>query len=338
MAVPVLLNVLASTSDKLKSLEIDIACTPTQLHALSTPLFSALRLRRLFVRDAPGDGWQRAAGGPPGAYDAVSQLADDLGKHATVTELGLRRAPLRAGAFPRLVAASLANRLSCAIFVECALRPEAAPSLTALFGAGSLETLHVLNAQEELLDAATVGPFAAAIRSSRSLKHCVLAMCRLWEDPVVGNAVVEAFVGHRTVRGLSFLGNPIVPADRVAAGGALARLVAPPPPQAPHAQDGGAALAPPPPLQPQPLASLNVSVCFLGDDGLRLLLHALPSNSTLRALRFSGSAVSGAFARSVLLPSIVANVGLRELQAGLDPNIPEMAQSEAVVAARGAGV
>lgn len=87
---------------------------------------------------------------------------------------------------------------------------------------------------------------------------------------------------------------------------------------------------------------MDVGWCWLGDDGLRPVLGALRGSLALRRLTVNHNAVSPAFVRDELVPSVAANVSLRALVADGDPNdpgdppMPGLAEVEAGVAARGA--
>jgi hypothetical protein len=55
-----------------------------------------------------------------------------------------------------------------------------------------------------------------------------------------------------------------------------------------------------------PLKELGLVDCNLGDAGMRPLLEALPHNTHLKDLLCTGSGMSAAFARDVLLPAVRA--------------------------------
>lgn len=175
--------------------------------------------------------------------------------------------------------------------------------------------LAVFNAGQALLDAAVTPPFCAALRSC-TLTTLWLTAVRLFDDPAVGVAVVDALAGHPTIEVLWLAGNPAAsPEDRPGAGAALARLLTP----------GGV------------LRELHIKRNLLSDAGLRPVLAALPGCARLRALHLQGNGATRAFARDELLPAVAAAPGLRVLQADDDPSVPELAQAEALVAARPRG-
>ncbi len=76
-----------------------------------------------------------------------------------------------------------------------------------------------------------------------------------------------------------------------------------------------------------------MSNCFLGDDGVRPLLEALPANTHLRTLRCSDNNMTEVLARDVLLPAVRANTSLRTLVAGERETASE-AEAVALVARR----
>jgi hypothetical protein len=108
-------------------------------------------------------------------------------------------------------------------------------------------------------------------------------------------AVFGALTGHASLRTLCLRNSHMGAAKRAALNAALGALVA--------------ANAP-------ALTELDVSDCYLGDDGLRALFTALPRNTHLRKLACATHIVSGPFARDVLLPSVRANTSLCELDTG----------------------
>jgi hypothetical protein len=219
-------------------------------------------------------------------------FAADVAAHASLTELSLSYAPLDTpAALDAVVGAALAHPLRCVRLNDCALSPASAPALARLLSSDTLTTLQCYGTR--LLDVPAAALLAGALRANATLTSLTLRTVDLWREPAAATALLGALAGHASLRTLSVLANS---ADGRAdeAGAALGALVA--------------ANAP-------ALTELDVSLCDLGDDGLRPLLAALRRNTHLRTLDCSENDISEPFARRVLLPAVRANASLRTLHA-----------------------
>lgn len=294
------LRPLLLAAQHLQRLEADVHCEPADSTAAlrNEAPFGALKILRLWVLN-----WNRDE-------TAALTLADALPAHAGLEELVLDRAPLQTPAvFDAIVQAVLVSSLTRLLLKDCALPPASLAGLTRLLRHGRLAALDVRCTGPEhgvlFLEEGGVPGLCGALRSSTTLTDLGLNSASLWRSPAVGVALVDALVGHPTVRRLSLSGNRVAFGARVAAGAALGRLVA--------------ANAP-------SLAFLNVAGCGLGDDGLRSLVHAVSANTVLRELDCRGnhgagdhdvgggaSTASSTFASEVLR-SLRANTALAVFQ------------------------
>jgi hypothetical protein len=224
----------------------------------------------------------------------VVALAADVAAHASVNRLELQFAPLNTpAALDAVVDAALARRMHTVALHACGLSRASAPALARLLGGGALTSLSC--AGMRLLDAPAAAVLAAALRANSTLTSLALNSARVFDDPAAAAELLGALHGHVSLRVLSLWSNLVEVADRAAVGAALGSLVA--------------ANAP-------ALTQLDVAWCWLGDDGLRALFAALPRNTHLRTLHCSHNGISAAFARTVLLPAVRANVSLRKLEGG----------------------
>lgn len=338
---------------RLSSLAVDL-CLPAAEAPELLLRGGPLRVRRLLLeppwppcaRPGPGadaDGGDAAATSSAAAA-AASLLAAIYPAQPFLSELLLEDCPLSsAGALASVVGNGPEGgggpRLTALALVGCALGPASLPAVAWLLRARRLRALHVDNGGFALLPppggkgggAKSVGALCAALRASRPLASLALAAARLWDCPAAGGAVVGALAGHPTLAAVALWGSRLGPAApapglsarRRAAGAALASLLLPQPQQ----PAGGA------------LASLDVSCCSLGDDGLRAVARALRGCAGLAALHVDDNAVSAAFALRELLPAVAANSSLRLLRAGDagGPAAAALARAEALVAARPRG-
>jgi hypothetical protein len=223
----------------------------------------------------------------------VIALAADVAAHASLTWLTLDNAPLHTpAAINAVVDAALARRLLTVSFGECGLSPASAPALACLLGGDALTTLELSWAEERLLDAPAAAVLAAALRANATLTSLALDNVAVWRDADAAAELLGALQGHASLRVLSLRCNNVEAAHREAAGAALGALVA--------------ANAP-------ALTELDVSMCVLGDDGMRPLFEALPHNTHLRTLACYQNMMSAVFERDVLLPAVRANTSLRKL-------------------------
>ena len=81
------------------------------------------------------------------------------------------------------------------------------------------------------------------------------------------------------------------------------------------------------------LTHLDIGQCTLPFEALRPLFIAVGRSKTLRLLRCDGNDIDAAVARFLILPMIQRNTSLRWLTFN-QPDIPELVQAEALVAAR----
>ena len=148
-----------------------------------------------------------------------------------------------------------------------------------------------------LLDAPTAALLASALRANRTLQRLTLSGVRLWDDVPAGLAVLNALVGHPSLRDIDLSHNHVKNAtDAVIVGSVFGTLVA---------------------VDTPALEDLDVCACSLTDDGLRPLCDALPRNTHLRSLRVDGNHTSDdAFWTQQLFPAVRANTSLRALWYG----------------------
>lgn len=310
---------LLRAAPALESLEADLAClagVAPGLLANHAP-YGALRVRTLKVN------------GPWAGEAQAMEVARGVAAHVHLECLALVGAPLGGGAAPAMAAvvdAVLARRLTGLRLIDCPLLPPCVPLLSRLLFGGSLTELLLGNGHVPLM-VAEVAPLCAALRASK-LALFGLKSARLWDGPgglAVGNAVVAALVGHPTLRTVWLASNASSGWRRAGVGASLARLVT-----------AGAPA----------LTELDVSHCTLSDAGLRPILAAVRASTALRSLDLSWNDVAAGFARDELLPAIAANGSMRTLvadyvhddglvaEAGEPPPLAELAQAEALVAAR----
>ena len=291
------LEALLRTAPRLLVLGAGVICAPElamRLMRAESP-FVPLRLTSLgitFTADSDRDG------GPGGNNQVVARFAALLSDAALQPQLegvGVSTKdlvePIVADA---IVSAALTRGLSSLSF--SGFRPPAAEPLARLLSAGKLRHLLFNVARRgPLFDAASAAAVADALRVNTSL--CSLKL--IWADAFGGTsgglAVLDALVGHPNLDTLMIIAERRT-ADRDTDAFAIAL--------------GALVAADAPALQ-----KLTISCSALGDDGLRLLVDALPANRHLRELDCQGNNMSEEFARDHLLPAVRANTGLRALVA-----------------------
>jgi hypothetical protein len=290
---PVEAEALLHAAPLLRTFTTKLQCDGMDLQAARRALrneapFGPLRVRRLHANlDFRVD-----------EADALA-LAVDVAAHASLTELTLEGAALNAPAALNVVVdAALVRRLQSVSLDTCGLSPASAPALARLLGGDALTSLTCCNM--DILDAPAARVLAAALRANSTLTSLSLDSAGVFDDPVAAAELLSALTGHSRLRVLSFACNRVDAADQAAAAGALLGVLI-------------AANAP-------ALTKLDVSLCDLGDDGLRPLFEALPANTNLRKLGCYDALISDAFAADVLLPAVVANESLRQLDAGHTPH------------------
>jgi hypothetical protein len=222
----------------------------------------------------------------------VVAFAADVAAHATLTGLSLLHTRLNTvAALDAVVDAALARRVQKVHFYYCDFSPASAPALARLLGSDALTSL--ANEGGDVVGALAARVLAAALRANATLTSLTLDNAGVWHDPDAAAELLGALHGHTSLRVLD-LGFNRVAADQAALLGALIAANAP------------------------ALTELNVTMCWLGDDGLRPLFEALPHNTHLRALKCDGNQISDAFAADVLLPAVRANASLRKLHVGVE--------------------
>lgn len=173
------------------------------------------------------------------------------------------------------------------------LGPWCVPGLTRLLREGSISSLRLDGAFDNgpFVDAETEPVLFAALRANSTLTEITLICGGQWDEPA-GIDFVDALVGHPTLQAITLQDTAEYDVEtRVLAGAALGRLVA---------------------ANSPALSDLTVSLCKLGDDGLRPLFAALPSNTYLFMLSAYCNGITAAFAPAVLA-SVTANESLASL-------------------------
>jgi hypothetical protein len=289
------IEALLRAAPLLRCFETDLDC---QHIADADALGRLLRNERVFAPLRVRKAWLRL---DAAARDeaSVRALAASLAAHASLQEVTLQRAPLRAlPALDAVVDAALAVRLHSLSLIGCALSAQSAPALARLLRGGALTALHVWNSGGQLLDEPSAALLGDALRANSTLTALRLDRCGLWHQLPATVLLLNALTGHGSLRALNISHNDAHGAGHeAAAGAALSALVA--------------ANAP-------ALEELNVSFCRLGDASLGPLVDALPLNTHLRALSLADNDCIEACARDRLLPAVRANASLWQLQAGAD--------------------
>lgn len=198
-----------------------------------------------------------------------------------------------------LVDAALARRLPGLALSRCP--PPAAASLARLLNGDSLTELELSHTRAgydvPLLKPGGAAVVAEALRVNRTLKTLKLNRSSVFRHMGAANSLLNALVGHPSLRELSvFCEGGGASTTR---GALLALFVA---------ADAPA------------LESLDVycnhadcQMCLHGDVDLGPLVRALARNRHLRRLHISHRGMTEGFATRVLLPAVQANTGLREL-------------------------
>ena len=311
----VLLPVLTANAGSLRELHLHTLCSVGNAHfpafqavVAAAPLLQALTAEdvRCFWQEAP----RMLRAEPPFAplqvfgltvnfwSDGVFGGMERVGPFAAaLADASLQPALLRlrvrysltVGA---LVDAALARRLR-ELSLEHCTAPAAAP-LARLLAEGSLALFEIqtLSGDAPLFDVAGAALVAGALRMNTTLTKLVLYCARLCVDARVAELLLEALVGHPTLRELKVSGEYIIAGNGSTVGAALAALIA----------------ADAPALQ-----VLDCPCNRLGDVGLAPIVDALALNHHLRTLDVYLNFMSEAFARERLLPAVRANATLRKL-------------------------
>jgi hypothetical protein len=265
--------------------------------------FQPLRVRGVFIL-LPEDADEASA----------LALAADLAAHAWLKRVNLIYAPLHMPlVLDSVVDAALARQLESLSFLACRLSPASAPALVRLLGGATLTDLQI-SQPGPLLDDPSGALLGDALRANNTLTALSFPNVDLWHHPDAAAALLSALTGHPSLCKVCLVLNRVVAPHVAAAGAAFGALVA--------------ANAP-------ALTALDLSICDLGDEGLRPLFEALPLNTHLRTLDVADNDMSAAFARDVQLPAVRANTSLRKLLTSAR-DFPESREAEALVAARAA--
>ena len=259
------------------------------------PMFAPLRMLELHYQRF---GYEGEAG--------VVALAAGVAAHASLQSLDLHGAALgTAAALDALVDAAILRRLHTLECWNCGLTAASLPSLARLVEAGVLTVLKLdsLPTSDALLDVPGSALLGAALRGNACFTELHVECARLWDSVEAGVTLVNALVGHQSLKMLRFVmlcaygdefGGPAPGIE--AAGRAFGALVA--------------ANAP-------ALRYLYIPGTALGDAGLAPIFAALASNTHLQTLDCSETGLSEAFVRGTVLPAVRANQSLRDLRLGL---------------------
>lgn len=243
-------------------------------------------------------------------------IAQALSQHAPLTRLVLERDD-SGTVLGAVVSAegSLPARLTSVTLRYCGLGPETVPVLTRLLlSAGSaLRELHICSASRPLfVEREAVVALSAALRGSR-LFSLTLSFTSLWAAPEEGSLILDSLCGHPTLSALSLRGSQARTREaRHLSAAACARL-----------------------LRSSPvLQTLDLSLLFLKDYAISSIFAALPQ-SRLRTLRCGYNHVSNGAARDSVLPAVLANQSLQELDFGFSSGVlPDGPLGQAVLAVR----
>jgi hypothetical protein len=253
---------------------------------------------------------------------AHAPLFADMATHASLAVLLLYQASFDVPAvLDAFVDAALSLPLLRTVTLQqCHLSPASAPSLARLLGSRTLTALTIQNYYGTLLDAPAAVLLGDALRANATLTSLTLNQTRLWSDHVAAAALLDAVTGHTSLRQLEVAGDAHpLEEDRLHAGTLLGALVA---------ADASA------------LTALDVSSCYVSDEGLRPLFEALPRNSHLRELNCAHNNLTDGFARDVLLPAVRDNTSMRTLitHGGYGRQLDAALEAEALVARRSEAV
>ena len=267
----------------LVSFHTDVRCIfhNAQLLLAARGQYSVVHLRQLVV--------------DYGSDAEVILLARDIRQHPSLREVGFFHTrfdtPVALG---ELVDVAIACGLTGLQFAACAMGPQSGTHLARLLRDAPRMSSLLIEANDNF-DAACIPAFAAALSASSSLTVLRLEGVGMWRHVGIGTMLVDAFIGHSTLREISLESNPHHlhndPQNLVSA--SLARLVA---------------------ANSKSLQTVSFGYCFAGDGMLRPIFEALPSNTFLRNLSLRHIGLLAPFARDVVLPSVLANSSLRRLE------------------------
>jgi hypothetical protein len=289
---------LLHAAPQLRSLEADVPFLRDVDEAACmlrrAPPFAALHLRGLRFQFAPN-----------ADVASLTALATAVSECATITDVFLEEAPLRApAALAAVVDAALVRRLTTLTLVNASLSPASVPALVRLLHeGGALRTLTILNGQRLLLDAPAATLLADALRANSTITMLSFNGCDLWRNMDAARTLLAALTGHASIQALRLTCNEVHDGLGVTVGQALGSVLA----------------------ASSALRELNVLQMItrmlmplqqgLGDAGMARLLTGLARNTQLRRLDVSRNRISEAFADEVLLPAAQAHPALRQLVA-----------------------
>lgn len=257
---------------------------------------------------------------------AVERLLHCVGEHDTLRGLGVAFVPLHdPGLMRGIVDVTIKLRLDFLRFTHCKVSPEHVGMLGEVLGSGSLTELTVQNMNGGVLfDKASAGAFADVLRSNDSLLCIKLADVELWNCPETAAIVLDALVGHASIKRVCFAGNVIDLPTRPDVGILLGNLVAANSPVLKH---------------------VDVGRCEFDDVTMGPIVDALQMNEHLQSLTgfnirnahsirhgcrmYTDHFMTQQFEEARLLPAVLANQSLRLLRFHRCP-----IQAEQVVAAR----
>ena len=277
---------LSAAAPGLQKLEVNVTCIHTEARALlrREPPFGALNIRGLIVVFPLLDGDE---------HTFLSCVADLKVHGACLKELYLDFAPMPSHAgWDALADAAISLQLTQLTVSNSPLGPWCVPGLARLLREGSISSLRLDGtfANGPFVETEIEPVLSSALRANSTLSYLALSCVDVWNPP--GKNIVSSLVGHPLLHTITL--NHKVGDDaqlRLLAGTSLGRLVA---------------------ANSRALRTLDVSDCALGDDGLRPLFAALPSNTNLWRLFADRIGVSAAFAPDILA-SVRANQSLFSL-------------------------
>ena len=298
---------LCAAAPGVRELSTDVTFLAAEARSLlrREPPFGALNIRDCTLEGARGQD-----------DNLFLSRAADLTLHgACLDKLILVAAPLTSrAAWDALANVAISVRLTNLTVMFTQLGPSCVPGLARLLRDGSISALRLYGSHHNglFVDAGTEPVISAALRANSTLTILNLTNVGLWDEPA-GIALVDALVGHPTLKSVQIQSATVVgdAVIRAFAGAALGRLVA----------------------ANSALTSLNVSSSALGDDSLRPLFAALPSNTHLWSLSAACNGISAAFTQ-VILASVRASRSLRYLSIdGRKQNESDSGHGEVSIAA-----
>jgi hypothetical protein len=299
-----LASTLARRAPALQALEAGLMTTCSAARPLlrKQPPFGALRLRALELPWVDRNG-----------ADTFASLAADVSTHGSLEELtirGLNDVRMGLADMDTVVDVALSVGLQKLKLSMCHLSPEAVPALARLLSGNTTLTELEIDNQDDadglpyedvvMLDPPAAALLADAIRRNNTLQRLLVGQSHLWAVAEPAVTLLDAFVGHPSIRVLDLgYNDPYedgTPEEEAAPiGAALGRLVAADVPA---------------------LEELRLDFCGLGDAGMRPLFAALPRNTHLRQLVVEDCLVRGAEVATELLTAVRANTSLRDLVVG----------------------